>query len=665
MPHLSGEKTAMAEGVERAPARDSRRAIYLAGALIVGAGLAAYANSFSTPFIFDDKTTIVDNPTIQHLWPPWTALSPPGDGSSVTSRPVLNYSFAINHAISGNEAGSYHALNLLIHVLAGLALFGIVRRTLLGAALRERYGAEALMLALAVALLWTVHPLLTESVIVAAQRSESLMGLFYLLTLYAFIRGVDSPRPWRWHGWAIAACLLGMGTKEVMVTAPLIVLLYDRTFVAGSFREAWRRRERLYAGLAATWLLLFWLELGSGGGRGDPEGLNVHPRLWDHVPIQSRAVITYLKLAFWPHPLVLDYGGVLPTQSLGVTLLQIAAVAALVTGTLWALWRRPALGFLGAWFFVILAPSTTIILLMRQVVAEHRMYLPLAAVVTLAVLGIHALAGRRSRLVFMVLAAGLGGLTYVRNADYHDQIALWTKIVSEVPDNARAHLNLGAELFYAHRAPEAEAQFREAVRLEPDYYEAVLNLANMLFSLGRDAEAIEYYRAALKLSPLAVTPYLNLAKSLADTNQLAAAERECRIALALEPSFMDARINLGDVLTDEGRLPEALEVFEQASRLDPAYPMAQYDAANTLLRLGRYAEAKAYYTQAVRLEPDNALAHTGLANALALLGWPARAIPEYEEALRLQPNLEMARVNLAHAQQLAQEAAATGTNAGH
>ena len=96
-------------------------------------------------------------------------------------------------------------------------------------------------------------PLQTESVTYIIQRTEALVGLFYLLTLYCVIRGATSRRSMSWYAAAVAACLLGMATKEVMATAPVIVLLYDRTFLAGSFREAWRRRYGLYLALAATW----------------------------------------------------------------------------------------------------------------------------------------------------------------------------------------------------------------------------------------------------------------------------------------------------------------------------------------------------------------------------------------------------------------------------
>ena len=119
--------------VYRPSSPENRRGPLLAAALIALAALAVYANSFSVPFLFDDAPSVVDNPTIRHLWPLWEPLSPPHQhlGLTVEGRPLLNLSLAVNYAISGPNVWSYHALNLAIHLLAGLTLFGIVRRTLL------------------------------------------------------------------------------------------------------------------------------------------------------------------------------------------------------------------------------------------------------------------------------------------------------------------------------------------------------------------------------------------------------------------------------------------------------------------------------------------------------------------------------------------------------
>ena len=284
------------------------RSTGLAGVAIVLAALVAYYNSFSGPFIYDDVVSITENPTIRHLWPVGRVLSPPAH-LPVTGRPLLNLSLALNYALSGNAVWSYHALNLLIHILAGLTLFGLVRRTLLrqgngGQALQQpvlskQFGEASMPLAFAVALLWVVHPLQTECVTYVTQRAESLMGLLYLLTLYCFVRGAESARTLNaerrtpnaespttnyelptterrrlsdyssslWMLASVGACLLGMASKEVMVSAPLMVLLYDRTFVAGSFRAAWQNHWRLYLGLAVSWLLLGFLVASTGGNR--------------------------------------------------------------------------------------------------------------------------------------------------------------------------------------------------------------------------------------------------------------------------------------------------------------------------------------------------------------------------------------------------------------
>ena len=237
----------------------------LAALVLAGAAAWAYRNSLTAPFVFDDVMAIERNETIRHLWPPDALLHPAFD-TSVSGRPVLNFSFALSHALGGGRIEGYHAGNVLIHVLAGLALFGIVRRTLARRAVPEEPEAGAL-LAFAVALLWLVHPLQTESVTYVIQRAEALMGLFYLLTLYGLVRAADREAAGKpgtpWLVASVLCCLLGAATKEVTATAPVLALLYDRTFVGGSFREAWRRRRAYYLALGSSWVLSAWLVLGT------------------------------------------------------------------------------------------------------------------------------------------------------------------------------------------------------------------------------------------------------------------------------------------------------------------------------------------------------------------------------------------------------------------
>src|SRR5262249_35431669 len=140
-----------------------------------------------------------------------------------------------------------------------LLLMGVVRRTLLTPGLSDRYAARAKDLAFAVALVWLVHPLNTEAVDYVTQRTQSLLALMYLLTLYSSVRALTGPRSGIWQAAAVAACAMGMASKESMATAPLTVVLYDLVFVFDRAADLVRARWRFYGGLALTWLLLVFL----------------------------------------------------------------------------------------------------------------------------------------------------------------------------------------------------------------------------------------------------------------------------------------------------------------------------------------------------------------------------------------------------------------------
>src|SRR6188474_3301431 len=153
-------------------------------AVIVGAGTLAFSNSLDSPFIWDDQTAIIDNPTIRSLWPPWGPLVPPLE-TPVSRRPLVNLTFAISYALHGLDVTGYHLFNLGAHVLAACLLFGIVRRTLAGERLRDRLGGRASIVALIATLLWMVHPLVSEVINYATQRTTVMAGVFFFATLYA------------------------------------------------------------------------------------------------------------------------------------------------------------------------------------------------------------------------------------------------------------------------------------------------------------------------------------------------------------------------------------------------------------------------------------------------------------------------------------------------
>ncbi|MDP7162787.1 MAG: tetratricopeptide repeat protein, partial [Phycisphaerae bacterium] len=415
---------------------------------------------------------------------------------------------AVNYAIGGLDVRGYHVFNLAVHILAALTLFGVIRRTLGLSVVPEYIAAASLPLAFVAALIWTVHPLATEAVTYIIQRTELLAGLFYLLTLYCLIRGASASRSVWWNVAAVAACALGMGSKEVVVSAPLVVLVYDRLFLCRAFKEVFHRRWGLYLPLASTWALLVML-LGHGS-EAAPGAVHVSVYVsrdvyWTALPtyalMQLAAIVRYLGLCFWPHPLIVDYGH-LPTGTVSLNPTHAIIVLFLLAATVRAFTKQPRLAFLSLWFFAILAPSSTIIPVVGQPIAEKRMYLPLAGVVVIVVLGVYAL-GRRiwdrlgapdrlrsvlGRIVGLALAGAvaltLGVVTIRRNADYHSVMSIWHDTVEKRPYNYRAWNNRGVAHGQKGNHDKAIRDYTRAIELEPNYVRAYNNRAVAYFYNG-------------------------------------------------------------------------------------------------------------------------------------------------------------------------------------
>ena len=533
----------------------------LAPWLIVAATVLAYLNSLQGPMIFDDIPSIQDNPSIRQLWPLTVPLATVPVGAFHT-RPIANLSLAINYAVGGLAAPDYHAFNLLIHVLAALLLYGLVRRTLMLERFGKTFRRSATGTATAIALIWSVHPLTTSAVTYISQRTELLMGFFYLLTLYCLVRGSISQSAARWwYAAAAVACALGMGSKEVMVSAPLVALLYDRTFLSPSFRQAWRRRWGLHLGLVATWLVPAAESLTTNFAvkRGGGAPLSV----LEYLQTQSEVILRYWQLSFWPHPLVLDY---LDWPVAHLSLLLVAsclAVTAALAATVWALRFRPACGFLGASFFLILAPTSSFLPLFGEVAAERRMYLALVPIIVLVVIGCQksfAVAATTRKLtanqcrwipivLVVALVAALGAATARRNEDYRSALAIWSDTAAKRPGNWRAFTEVGTALAAEGRSTEAIGYYQHALQLKPDYAMAYANWGVALGMQGKLDEATAQLQQALQLNPRSVYAHYNLGLVFLRQGHADLAKGQFEQALRVDPTFTKAWTRLQQART--------------------------------------------------------------------------------------------------------------------
>lgn len=633
---------------DRSPALGGLRNVAVA-VLLGGLLLGAYANTFGVPFIFDDRDSIITNTTLR-AWS--TALFPPTHtGITVSGRPILNFSFAVNYVIGGRSVMGYHVTNLLIHFAGAVTLFGLVRRTwLLSRNTKfEDADTDATLAAFLVAALWALHPLQTESVTYVVQRAESLVGLFFLLTLYCFSRYVQGPRQAGWLVASVVACCLGMGSKEVMIGAPLVVLYYDRVFISGSFKAAWTQRRWYYTGLFISWLFLFAC-IASTGSRGGTVGYAGSISVWLYLLTQCEAIIRYLGLVFWPYPQVMDYGRHV-VGGVADVWLQGVALLVLISSAFWSCRRWPKIGFLGLSFFIVLAPTSSFVPVISQTMAEHRIYLALAFLVTLAVWTVHARWGRKGLLPLLGLVPLLAGISFARNSNYRTEYSIWSDTAKKWPSNSRAWFVSGFALSREERYEEARTCLERALKLEPENSEGMSALASLLENIGRSDEAVILYkrvRATFKdKEPSNYGDLYYYGMALMGTGEVDASIDYLRKATQFNPEMFEAHYVLGNALLKKGLLNEAIDALKTAVTKAPEMVMARANLGNALNKAGRYDEAIEAMQSMLEGAPRSSELRVNLGVAYQGKGRLIEARAMYTEALKIRPELSQPHLNLA------------------
>jgi protein O-mannosyl-transferase len=600
----------------------SRRVEIASALAIAGAATLAYSNSFSGAFVLDDVGSILGNPTIRHLGDIGAVLSPPGGGLTVSGRPILNLSFAVNYAISGTNAWSYHALNLAIHILASLTLCAVVREILRRpppvqpadriqvSGLRSQPSVSDFRFqisAFLISLIWSLHPLQTEAVTYVVQRAESLMSLFLLASAWAFLRMLEGRSPRLWAAVCAGAFILALATKENAISLLPILFLYDILFSAGSPAAAWKARGKLYVLLAVVALVEAGI-LVRLSGRVGQAGLGTAGAALSYILTQPGAVLTYLKLALLPSPLVFEYGVIAP-PTVPILLLQLLATAALLAGTVLALIRRPWVGFAMACFWLLLAP-TSLVPGTSQMIVEHRAYLALAPLLALAVVAATRWLRPEVAAALVLGAAALFSvMTWQRNRIYADDISLWSDTVAKRPGNVLAQHNLGTALArLPGRRADAIDHYRIALKLDPALPLVHGELGALLLQdPSSRQEAVDELEAEVRSNPGRAEAHNGLGIGYAMHGQPAAAEAEFRRAIGLDPAFAGARYALGVLLMSQpGRLADAVAEFEAALRLAPGLMEAHRHLAAALLRIpGREPEAAPHLELLVRANPGD------------------------------------------------------------
>ena len=561
---------------------------------IVAVCLLCYGNSLQGAFHYDDFHSIVDNPGIRSLVNlPHFFVDPEmfsADAEKRMYRPLLLLTYALNYAWGEYEVGGYHLVNLLLHALCSLLVWGLAAQLLGG-------GSRALFCGF----LFAAHPLGSEPVNYISSRSELLMAVFFLGSCLAYSRftrvggGV-------WYGLALGAALLALLSKSVAVVLVGVLPLCDWYFHG---RSALLQRWKYYLPLVVFDLLYILFSR-----RLIDAALNTPVRpLSTQVWTQAKALVYYLKLLFVPQGLNVEHQFF---ASNGPGELAVAGGLALVASLGVLAWREErfkALVFALLWGALILLPATLTPL--NMLVNERRLYLVLAGFVW----GVVALCGNRIQLGILVLLCGL--LSAQRNAVWQDELSLWQDAVRKAPQMYRVQTNLGKALQLAGERAAALQTYQAALAIDPRHGDAYNNVATIYHQQSKS--------------------YREQGKEVLAGNRLEQAIEWYHKALQYYPGYEEIHQNLGDAYAQKGQLGRALESYERALEIDDRSGMIWNNYGQTLSRSGQREKAERAFARAMELLPEQAEPYNNMGNIFAARKDYARAAEMYHKALQLDP----------------------------
>jgi len=617
----------------------------LAVFLIALSTVLAYSNSFAGTFIQDDYETLLNGWDLSLYFQPVNVFT-----DELNARGFTMFTFAVNEALFGATAFSYHIGSLAIHLLASLLVFDVIRRTLLlnrerrakhsSAAEDKAAGRRDLLIALAVALMFAVHPLQSQAVTYLSQRSESLMGAMYLAALWTMIRGFLATRTLARAGWlllSVGFCALGMRSKEAMIVAPLLLTWYSLVFLPVENRAAFLRRLPYYGLLFATISLNSSLAqihpvlpeglsqpevAGDGGGVSETEDREAFSQKgarlsrWEYFKTQPGIILTYIRLVFWPSDLCFDMGHVQPPAD-WIFWTSSAVLSLMFLATVIAIFQAPGWAFLGAWFFINLGPRSSFIPL-ENPYFEYRMYLPVISILVLAVVGFEALVRRLQMntekrigvqtLILAIAVVVLAGVTYRRNTLYANPTLLWRDTVRNAPWNGRAYTNLtrGLLLDGSEQALQEAVKFgKQAVALSPSSGKAANMYGLALQRTGNLEEAKEQYLRATQLDPDLMHPWLNLGNIYSPTDSETALAYYTR-ARQLAPNDPAVITNYASTMLFRGeQTSTAIAMLKELAASQPTHTDSRYNLAFYLVREGAYRKAQPVVEELLRISPGD------------------------------------------------------------
>ena len=649
--------------------------------LLTLAGLLTYSNTFHAGFHFDDFRDIVNNPAIRDIRNLSICFR------YAPSRFVAMITFAINYRLHGLNVVGYHVINIAIHI-ANACLFYILVHQLL-VRVKQFSHTHRSIVALSAALFFEVHPIQTQAVTYIVQRMTSLASMFYLLSLVLYIRlrqRKKTSRNFILGILAVISAILGMLTKQIVFTLPVMLLLVEWLLMPHPIYRHRKWRIVWAAGLLMTGFIIPWLhhfDLSLLFRTIPPQqGHLYHITPGSYLLTQANVILTYIRLLLFPIGQLLDYDYPLVHSFLDLhVMISIGIITLLIIIGLSLRKSHPLISFGLFWFFITLSVESSIIPL-PNVIFEHRLYLPSVGFI-FVLTGLYCWLRNRwnPRLIAMVAIAWLiilAGLTIARNRVWQTEFSLWNNVVRKAPENVRARTIRGklyaqagqfeAALFDLNHALErnpayanarlnrgivyarqghmkaALKDFNNVLVQHPGSMEARLNRANVFLALGAFRRAINDYSAVLAESPDIANVYVNRGVAFIQTGNQTAALHDFNTAIRLDPGNQKAWCHRGRLRLQQGQWQAAIDDLTQALSLNPNHVDVLIDRGTAFLYTMQAYKAFQDFTRAIENDSTSGKAYARRAIADQMLAREATLIHDLNAARRLGLNITPAHV---------------------
>ena len=554
-----------------------------------------YFNSLANGFVYDDLGTIVENTHIKRLGNYFSSFYNQSyfkiSGGEATYRPVATLSYYLLYAFSDQNPFGYRLFSYTLHIFNVILAYLLVH-AIIG---HKRTAVIA-------GLLFACHPVNAEAVNGISYNEDLLAAFFFFLALLSYMRlQPAAPKP----GYVLLLLsllffLLGLLSKEMAITLPAILVLYDlilREPATGKISltralAVIQDRKYYYAGYLGVSFFYLWLRFFAIYNPAEVE-TQIWGRLIDRVIYLPVILLKYIKLSLFPYPLNADYVFSYPTRFLDpLPLTSLLVVLALVIYSLFALKKQSAVSFGIWWFFITLFPVYNLIQIYNPF-AERYLYIPLLGFCLVISILLEALLSRisfsRAGILRVFIVACVVGacsvITMNRNRDWRDSYSLWTQTLEVEPDSFRAHGNLARVYQNKGMIDASMREVKKTLELNPNDFKAYYNMGVILGEQGIVAEAISAYQKTIAMNPRFKNAHFNLGTIYKAQNRLEAAKQEFKKVVEIDPDDIEARNNLGVIYAMQGKLDAAIVEWQQVVALDPANRdvQANIEKAKTLI----------------------------------------------------------------------------------